>query len=248
MKRLYTTVGDYSVEIYCEREREWLLSWLLNNLQTVQADKLHSTYLHSFVPDLKLYLEQGYGVPFAGDKVLVYKHENETVYQRSDYQVTIAAGHQQARIAVYDGVGLKHALLNVISAIVVFHRWGLLLCGEVSITRGQAQLHINSHGEALVKISDKAAAVYESPFKKDWTAPEIVPYYPLYAVCGPDSIDRPTSILTKKAALQELTRASLFLGNDDLEAAKRDQLCWNMSTMVPFFSNKSHTRSERIIG
>lgn len=138
------------------------------------------------VSDLQVFVEGGYGESFVNFEVEVSRESSWVTYRRMDYRIDIDPTHRQARVFVRDVYALKHALLNLYSAFVVFHDWGLLIHSSCVIEDGYAHLFAGHSGAGkstiaalsrprsllsdeatIIHVTDDGVHVFNSPFRSD---------------------------------------------------------------------------------
>jgi hypothetical protein len=237
------------------------------------------TYFHAFEPgntstnkpaDLSIHVKAGYGAPFANYHVEITADSNRVFYRRADYLIEVDRTYHAANIAVYDDFALKHALINLFSAFIAHHRWGLLIHASCIADQGKAYLFAGRSGAgkstvarlsfpkpvladeaAIVKIDENEIMVYNSPFRSDSAAP-----YWNHA-CRLSSIqlliqsaDVKTSIVKKSDAMLRILDKVFFWHHDASETAKVLKMCKQLADKVPVYDmyfKKNDTFWELII-
>lgn len=176
MERMYTTIGEHSIQIVCHSVT--IVNWIQRNFQiTAPAEGR---------PDLFIELTEGYGLPFVDYHVVITKEANAISFRRADYLIETGVNYQYAKIAVYNELALKHALMNLYSSYVVYHRWGLLIHSSCVIHKDRAHMFAGHSGAGkstaaklshprellsdeatIVKVTTDQVTVYDSPFRSE---------------------------------------------------------------------------------
>ncbi|OXM85205.1 hypothetical protein CF651_16535 [Paenibacillus rigui] len=179
---IYTTIGEHLVEFTSSSDR--MLAMLAVHFPChVPAEPLGKA------PDLVIHIEAGYGVSFVDDEVTITEEPGRIRFRRADYLLVTDEAYREARIFVFDELALKHALMNLYSAYIVHHGWGLLLHSSCVIADGRAHLFAGPSGAgkstvaklshprellsdeaALVKITPGHMTVFNSPFRSELAA------------------------------------------------------------------------------
>ncbi|WP_309121672.1 hypothetical protein [Paenibacillus sp.] len=161
----------------------------------LDSDRFSAFFQRSYVPlppnertlDLSIRVSEGYGVPFAGYEVEARTEDGVADYRRADYRIALAADGRSASVQVHNELALKHALMNLYSAYIIKHRWGLMIHSSCVLGQGgEAHLFAGRSGAgkstaaalsqprtvlsdeaALVKIGTDRIAVYHSPFRSE---------------------------------------------------------------------------------
>ncbi|MCA1010073.1 hypothetical protein [Halobacillus halophilus] len=180
MDKLVLAIGDHFIEVSGDYSRLTLQnydSFLTNAVQKV---------------DLTLTLKEGYGHPFKDYEVTITSAEDKIIFQRADYLIRVAADYRKAELFYYDGLALKHALMNLYSNFIVHHNWGVLLhsssvmdgskahifsgqsgAGKSTVAQMSQPRDLLSDEAAIIKITDDEVKVYPSPFWSELCASHI---------------------------------------------------------------------------
>ncbi|QSO45459.1 hypothetical protein [Alicyclobacillus mengziensis] len=191
-------------------------------------------------PDLNWHVEWGYGIPFTSFQVDITTEVNRIEYNRRDYQIVVDADYKNATIRVHDGFALKHALMNLYSAVIVYRGWGLLIhsscvirgdeafifaghsgAGKSTVARLSKPRPLLSDEATIVKVSESGVLVYNSPFRSDTVPDAIVGPYHLKAVHvihQASYVER--RIKRKTDGIYALMDKVFFWSHDPVETAK----------------------------
>ncbi|NWQ39143.1 hypothetical protein MLOOGBEN_00340 [Bacillus sp. EB106-08-02-XG196] len=178
MEVINTKIGDHFIQIICKSKV--LLKMLQKNFQTNICFKQ---------PDLVIEINDGYGVSFIDYQVKITKGNNQIQYCRADYLIEINSDYKSATISVFNELALKHALMNLYSAFIVYHNWGLLIHSSCVMENGKAHIFSGHSGAGkstaaklsfprmllsdeatIVKINSGNVEVYNSPFRSELEA------------------------------------------------------------------------------
>ncbi|TLS49389.1 hypothetical protein FE782_25050 [Paenibacillus antri] len=161
----------------------------------LDSDRFSAFFRRSYAPlppnertfDLSIRVSAGYGVSFAGYDVEAWTEDGATYYRRADYRIELAEDGRSASVQVHNELALKHALMNLYSAYIIKHRWGLMIHSSCVLGQGgAAHLFAGRSGAgkstaaalslprtvlsdeaALVKIGTDRIAVFHSPFRSE---------------------------------------------------------------------------------
>ncbi|ASF38503.1 hypothetical protein CEH05_04965 [Halobacillus halophilus] len=180
MDKLMLAIGDHFIEVTGDYSRSTLLSYdsfFKNGDQKV---------------DLILTLKEGYGDPFRDYEVTITSTEDNIIFRRADYLIQIDVEYRKAELFYYDGLALKHALMNLYSAFIVHHNWGVLLHSSSVIEGSKAHIFSGQSGAGkstvakmsqprdllsdeatIIKITDDEVKVYPSPFWSELRASHV---------------------------------------------------------------------------
>jgi hypothetical protein len=219
MAHIYSTLGDYTIRI--NYDKEWVRSWFCSNFRSIGSDRLQSSYSRLVDPDLIMDIE--------------CRAADETVHPDSDYSVDLTQEYHRARVTVNAAQGLAKAIMEVISAFVIYHQWGLLIRGSISLVKGQAHLDISKpETTTLVRIHNTGILAYESPLGNRWPTSGILQCYPLAGIYFSRPSEQSDSQLDRKSiALNEVFKASVYSSLNCAETAKWDRLCRLLCRFVP---------------
>jgi hypothetical protein len=185
-------VGEHFIKVLCHSDQ--FLNFLKNNFQLV-SDTRYRTL------DITIQLKDGYGVSFTNYDVEITKLENHISYRRADYLIEVDNEFGYALVSVYDELALKHALMNLYSAFIVHHNWGVLLHSSCAIDNNRAHIFSGQSGAGkstaarlsaprdllsdeatIVKITSEEITVFNSPFRSEIKSKTIVEPQPLESI------------------------------------------------------------------
>lgn len=175
MYDVFIEIGDHH---FCfQSESESIRDYLQINFRLAE---------HPGVPDLIVFLEEGYGVPFVNWDVDAQESKNWIEYRRADYRLRVNYQKREAEVAVFDHYALKHCLMNLYSSYIVNSKWGLLIHSSCVLDGKNAFLFAGQSGAGkstaamlskprpilsdeatVVKIDRKHISVFDSPFRSD---------------------------------------------------------------------------------
>ncbi len=245
MKTSYTIIGEHLVSI--QSFSETFTSWLKEQFQINESP--------SPSVDLTLQIHEGYGSPFVDYQVEISNTAQHIIYRRADYLLKVNLDYRQAEIHAYDDLALKHALNNVYSAFIVYHRWGLLVhsscvdhqgkaflfagpsgAGKSTVARLSAPRLLLSDEATLVKVEKNEVKVFDSPFRSELKTPYFHPSCPLSGIyLLHQSIDIRTSVLSKSEAMLNIMDKIFYWPHDRLETVKLFHLCKQLVENVPVY-------------
>jgi hypothetical protein len=180
MDGLLTKVGDHFIHICCESK----------NLKNI-FEKIFNAFICAGdqLPDLVITIDDGYGVSFKEYEVEISKSNDQIFFRRADYLISVDFEYKTAAILVHDELALKHALMNLFSSFIVYHKWGLLIHSSCAIENGKAHIFAGQSGAGkstaaklsypryllsdeatLVKITPEEVTIYNSPFRSELEA------------------------------------------------------------------------------
>lgn len=138
------------------------------------------------IPDISLTITSGYGSEFINYNVSIEKEPKKIVFRRADYLIEADTDYKNAKIYVHDELALKHALMNLYSAFIVHHDWGLLIHSSCAVENEKAHLFAGQSGvgkstvawlsqprellsdeATIVKITREGVTVFNSPFNSE---------------------------------------------------------------------------------
>ncbi|WP_134702535.1 hypothetical protein [Ammoniphilus sp. YIM 78166] len=245
MKTSYTIIGEHLVSIQSFSGR--FTSWLKEQFQINESP--------SPSVDLTLQIHEGYGSPFVDYQVKISNTAKHIIYRRADYLLKVNLDYRQAEIHAYDDLALKHALNNVYSAFIVYHRWGLLVhsscvdhqgkaflfagpsgAGKSTVARLSAPRPLLSDEATLVKITESGITVFDSPFRSELKTPHFSPSCPLSGVyLLHQSLDVKTTLLSRSDALLNIMDKIFYWSHDSSETMKLFHLCKLLVEKVPVY-------------
>jgi hypothetical protein len=231
----------------------------------------HSLMIHNFIfskygnarmkesaekqTDLSIRVEQGFGVPFVDYKVDIMMEERQIVYRRADYCIEVDPDYRTALIKVYDDFALKHALLNLYSAFITHHQWGLLIhsscvvdqgiaylfagrsgAGKSTIARLSAPREILSDEASIVKIGSNEAMVFNSPFRSDTEMPYDNGHYPLAAIqILHQSLENKRSRIEMMNGIMEVLNKVFYWAYHPDQTVKVLRICHQLVSCIPVY-------------
>lgn len=156
----------------------------------VTANLLHDWVLEAFgceqrwnheKEDIKVVVGGGYGSEFVNFDVVASMEGDHWTFRRADYLAEVNFDFSDARIEAHDALALKHAIMNLYSALVAHSEWGLLIhssciidgaaaylfsgrsgAGKSTIARLSAPRRVLSNEATIVGIDDHGVVVYNS--------------------------------------------------------------------------------------
>lgn len=179
MADMHIKIGDHLIRVHCHSEE--FDAFFFKNYQILQVIQQE--------PDIVIEIEPGFGTAFVDFEVKVSKDPKAIIFRRTDYQISVDEEYKVARILVHNELALKHAMMNLYSSFLGYHRIGLLIHSSCAVENGQAHLFAGQSGAgkstaarlsyprpilsdeaALVKIKEDGVWVYNSPFRSEITA------------------------------------------------------------------------------
>jgi hypothetical protein len=152
-------------------------------------------------PNLTIFINDNYGIPFTNYDVSIVKGDNKIRYKRSDYLIEVDHTFHQASISVHNELALKHALMNLYSAFLEYHNWGLLVHSSCAIEYGAAHLFAGHSGAgkstvarlskprsllsdeaSILKITEDGVTVFDSPFRSELKPANLQHSFPLKSI------------------------------------------------------------------
>jgi hypothetical protein len=249
MKPLLIEIAEHLFRV--RPAAEWVREWLAGSFAVryeAEADGLE--------PHMTVDIEDGCGVPFAGYDVDVREEEGATTYRRADYFIRIDSSFRNAHIGVYDAFALKHAMMNLYSAYIVHHSWGLLVHSSCVVERGRAYLFSGYSGAGkstvaklsmprqllsdeatIVKLCGPGGAIaFDSPFRSELETHEGNRSYPLHGVYflrqSQQVLNKP---LSKGEGFLCLTDKVFYWSRNPQETAKIFRLCRRLIDSTPTY-------------
>jgi hypothetical protein len=172
-----TKIGDFIFHFQCTTNT---FSEFLN------THFITLTNAQNQMPDITVGIKDNYGIPFVNYDVSIKSVDRKISYKRADYLIEVDHGFKNAVISVHNGLALKHALMNLFSAFLVHHNWGLLMHSSCAVEHGAAHLFAGHSGAgkstiarlsnprnllsdeaAILKITKDGIMVYDSPFRSE---------------------------------------------------------------------------------
>ncbi|MBT2709494.1 hypothetical protein J7I91_16250 [Pseudomonas sp. ISL-84] len=140
-------------------------------------------------PNLTVKINKGFGTPFQNYNVQITKDPNKIYFRRADYLIEATHDYREATISVHDELALKHALMNLYSSFIGYHKWGLLIHSSCAIENRKAHIFSGQSGAGkstaaklsaprellsdeatILKIDDGKVTVFDSPFRSELEA------------------------------------------------------------------------------
>jgi hypothetical protein len=192
MIKFPTKIGDFIFEIQCITNvfKEFFNTHFIA-LTKAQVQK----------PDITIVIKNNYGVPFVNYDVFIELVDSKIFYKRADYLVEVDSSFKHAVISVHNELALKHALMNLFSAFLVHHNWGLLVHSSCAVENGVAHLFAGQSGAgkstvarlskprnllsdeaAILKISKDSITIFDSPFRSELKPLKLQNAYPLKSI------------------------------------------------------------------
>ncbi len=192
MKIMHTRIADHNIDIYTDSQRAWaFLSQYFFCFERREKDSGH----------LQIEIEMGYGVSFIDYSVETKGELDVITFKRADYKIEVDHGYKKAKIMAYDELALKHATMNLYSAFIVHHNWGILLHSSCAVDNEQAHIFTGHSGAGkstaaelsqprlllsdeatIVKVQTGSVMIYNSPFRSELHAKEVEQPIPLASI------------------------------------------------------------------
>jgi hypothetical protein len=180
MYSITTLIGDHPIRFTTWSEQ--ILNWIVSTFHIVYKEEGHGRHN----ADLHVHIDDQFGGPFQSYDVRVRTDDHFICYKRSDYMVKINRSYTRASIYMFDEFALKHAILNLYSAFIIYHEWGLLLhascvaegekayvfagqsgAGKSTVARLSEPRLVLADEVTIVKVRKQEATVYDSPFRSE---------------------------------------------------------------------------------
>ena len=205
--------------------------------------------------EVKVHVDWGWGKPFTSFDVDITRDAKWIVYNRGDYQVKIDSNYEHAIVSVHDAFALKHALMNLYSAVIVHLEWGLLIhsscvvkgkgaylfagrsgAGKSTVAQLSSPSPLLSDEATIVKITASAVIVYDSPFRSD-TIPDVMvepcPLAAIHVIHQANYVRR--SVKKKIEGIYDLMDKVFYWPHEATETAKILRLYDNLVANVPIY-------------
>lgn len=238
-------IADHPIEVVAGSR--WIRDWVAAHFQP--SDPASASVL-------RIHTESGYGRRFNSFETRISKTAQGTCYERSDYRLDIAPDHRECRVQVYDEFALRHAFLNLYSAFIVYHEWGLLVHSSCVVDDGKAYLFAGHSGSGKSTVaslsaprpllSDEASivriaqngevAVYDSPFRSESRSLNGLSKHPLAAIQllhQSEHVNRTS--LRSSIAFGKLLGNVFYWAHDPAETAKVVRLMEKLVKAVPVY-------------
>ncbi|OOE14575.1 hypothetical protein [Fictibacillus arsenicus] len=241
-----TKIGDFIFEIQCTTNvfKEFLCTHFIT-LTKAQVQK----------PDITIVIKNNYGVPFVNYDVSTKSVDCKIFYKRADYLIEVNNLFQHAVISVHNELALKHALMNLFSAFLVHHNWGLLIhsscavelrvahlfagqsgAGKSTIARLSEPRKLLSDEASIIKITEDAVIVYDSPFRSELKPLHLQYAYPLKSIQFLNQALQNERVLINKAdSLIQLIDKVFYWPYHSEETARIIQLLNLLVKQVPIY-------------
>jgi hypothetical protein len=249
MKSLLIEIAEHLFRM--QTASEWVSEWLTGAFSV--RDESDAAGL---LPHMTVKVDADYGVPFAGYDVSVSEDDEAVTYRRPDYIIRIDKWFHTAYVGVYDAFALKHAMMNLYSAYIVHHSWGLLVHSSCVVENGRAYLFSGYSGAGkstvaklsmprpllsdeatIVKLTEPGKAiVFDSPFRSELETHEGGRSYPLNGVYflrqSQQVMNKP---LSKGEGFMCLTDKVFYWSSNPQETSKIFRLCRQLIDCTPTY-------------
>ncbi|RXZ81469.1 hypothetical protein EBB07_14155 [Paenibacillaceae bacterium] len=245
MITMHLIIGEHTLQVHTESE---VIQQLL-----LQKFKLASQPSSSC--DLHVTISGGYGSEFTGYEVEAAADRGQVNFTRTDYRIVADSDFTSATIEVYDSFALKHALMNLYSALIVNRKWGLLIHSSCIAEEGKAYLFAGQSGAGkstvarlsqprpilsdeatIVKVTNAGAFIYDSPFRSELEEPFNGEACPLAAIqLLRQSMENKRSPLPRMDGLLQLLDKVFYWVYEKEETAKVFGMCQLLVRAVPMY-------------
>lgn len=176
MNSFKTKIGEHFINITLDTNH--FTSFFSNTFPSIKNEERDS--------HLNIYIESGFGKSFVNYDVCITDESEYIQYHRQDYLIKVNPQFTRAEIFAHDELALKHALMNIYSAFILHHNWGLLIHSSCAIDDHKAHLFAGHSGAGkstaaklssprpllsdeatLVKVTKDAVTIYDSPFRSE---------------------------------------------------------------------------------
>ncbi|CAM2978221.1 hypothetical protein PASE110613_10440 [Paenibacillus sediminis] len=264
MFSLLTQVGRQ--RIYFQVDSERLRDFIYRRYRVLREGALETVEA-----DLQVKVYDLYGKAYNDDQSVVIQETDDSItFTRRDYMLTASLDYSQATIHTHDDFSLRHALLNLFSSWLIYHRKGLLVHSSCIVEHGKAWMFSGQSGAGKSTVaqlslprpilSDEATfvyieddgqvVIYDSPFRSEWEKPCELVSSPLagihFLIQSPDVYRVP---LSKGDAFIQLLDKVFFWKPNHFETAKMISICKQVMQAVPayhLYFQKNDTFWERI--
>ncbi|MCA1029708.1 hypothetical protein LCL95_01525 [Bacillus timonensis] len=251
MKSLFIQIGDHIVMVKSTSKEA--MEFVANGFKIVPPeDLLNKTAF------LVISIEYGYGYPFKNFDVSINKDNGTVFYKREDYLIKVDQNYSNASLFVYNDFALKHALMNLYSAFIVHHNWGLLIhsscmkdnekaflftghsgAGKSTVVELSSPRVILSDEATVVKISNHGVKAYDSPFRSDTVSSFSEGPLELGGIqLLEQSLTIQRSRLTKSESMMNMLDKIFYWAYDPLETQKLFNLVYQLIELVPVYNLK----------
>lgn len=246
MMEKHIKIGDHRFRMICDSFE--LENFILENYQRVSSEKDKE-----FNINMDIEIEGSYGGPFLNYDVTVEEKPDRIIYRRNDYAIKVDRTYKQANILVHDEFALKHALMNLYSAFIVHHGWGLLIHSSCVIEGEKAHLFSGCSGAgkstaaklslprkllsdeaSIVRVRENEVTVFNSPFRSELKVTGGKSAYPLASIELLHQAETNKRIPLKKTeALAQLMDKVFYWSYQPEETAKIINLLVLLMKQVP---------------
>lgn len=184
MNRLLTMVGKTSILFQIEslRLKEFICKRF--RIQDEESDVKKGA-------EINVQIYDHYGTEFDDGPVSITETEQSVTFCRSDYKLVTSLDYSLAEIYVFNEFALKHALINLFSSWLIYHKRGLLIHSSCIVQGDQAFMFAGQSGAGKSTVaelslprpvlSDEATFIYieddgkvivlDSPFRSEMENP-----------------------------------------------------------------------------
>jgi hypothetical protein len=178
MKSFKTKIGEHIINITLNTNR--FISFFSKTFTPIKNED------RDLPSHLNIYIESGFGNSFVNYDVSITDHSEYIQYHRRDYLIKVNHHFTRAEIFAHDELALKHALMNIYSAFILHHNWGLLIHSSCVMDDHKAHLFAGHSGAGkstaaklssprpllsdeatLVKVTKDSITIYDSPFRSE---------------------------------------------------------------------------------
>jgi hypothetical protein len=191
MNHFLTKIGDFLFQI---KGKDIFKEFLYKNffIHTNSQNQKH---------DIRVIIMDNYGTPFVNYDVAIITEANKITYKRADYIIEVDDSFKKATISAHNELALKHAFINLYSAFLVHHNWGLLVHSSCAVERGAAHLFAGHSGAGkstvaklskprsllsdeatIIKITKDGVVIFDSPFRSELKPVKRQHSYPLKSI------------------------------------------------------------------
>jgi hypothetical protein len=241
-----TKIGDFILQIQCTSNtfKEFLHTHFITLPKHLQMP-----------PNITVVIKDNYGVPFVNYDVSIKSIDNKILYKRADYFIEVDHCFKHAVISVYNELALKHALMNLFSAFLIHHNWGLLVHSSCAVEHGAAHLFAGHSGAgkstvaklsnprnllsdeaAIIKITKGSITCYDSPFRSELKSSNLQDVYPLKSIqLLNQALQNERIMLNKADALINLIDKVFYWPHCAAETTRIIQMLMLLVKQVPIY-------------
>jgi hypothetical protein len=207
------------------------------------------------LPDLFIHIRQGYGSPLDSYTVEIQKESDRIRYIRDDFHMTSDDTYRRTELLVHDELALKHALMTLYSAFIVYYGFGLLIHSSCVVNENQAYLFAGPSGAGkstvallskprallsdeatLLRIEPHRVVAYDSPFRSDSLSKYDHDYI---ALAGIHLLKQSTQIqrstIKSSEAIVQLMDKVFYWAHEPVETLKVLELMQTLLRQVPAY-------------